>query len=73
MPSHEPDWELFLRLIGGFAGDPVLGMQFLETAMLTETPNQVMEDPEIRSRLADLPTPQAEGPTRNQLLTAMSA
>jgi len=73
MPSHEPDWELFLRLIGGFAGDPVLGMRFLETAMLTETPNQVMEDPEIRSRLADLPTPQAEGPTRTQLLTAMSA
>lgn len=72
-PSHDPEWELFLRFMGGFGGDPVLGMRFLETAMLTETPNQLLEDPEIRSRLADLPPPQAEGPTRNQLLTATSA
>jgi 2-polyprenyl-6-methoxyphenol hydroxylase-like FAD-dependent oxidoreductase len=71
-PSHEPEWELFLRFMGGFGGDPVLGMRFVETAMLTETPNQVLEDPDIRSRLADLPTPTAEGPTRTQLLTAAS-
>lgn len=72
-PSHEPEWELFLRFMSGSRGDPVLGMRTLEIAMLTETPDQVLEDPEIRSRLADLPTPRAEGPTRNQLLTATTS
>lgn len=72
-PSREPEWELFLRFLGGFSGDPVLGMRNLEIAMLTETPNEALEDPEIRSRLADLPTPQPEGPTRDQLVTATSA
>jgi hypothetical protein len=72
-PSHEVEWELFLRFMGASGGDPVLGMRLLEIAMLTETPNQVLEDPDIRSRLADLPTPQAEGPTRDQLVSAVSA
>ena len=72
-PSRDPEWEMFLRLLGGFCDDPVLGMRFLETSMLTETPNRMLQDPEIRSRVADLPTPQAEGPTRHQLLTAASA
>ena len=72
-PPREPEWDLFLRFLSGSRGDPVLGMHSLETAMLTETPNQILDDGDVRSRLASVPSLQAEGPTRTQLLTAVSA
>jgi flavin-dependent dehydrogenase len=72
-PVHDPDWDLYLRFSNAVGRDPVLSMRFLETAMLTETPNQIVADPELSSNLADAPIPEAAGPTRAELLATIES
>lgn len=72
-PMHQQDWTQYLRLVNAVGRDPELSMRFLETVMLTETPNQILANPEITSRLADAPGPEALGPTRAELLAAIAS
>jgi 2-polyprenyl-6-methoxyphenol hydroxylase-like FAD-dependent oxidoreductase len=70
---HEPDWALFLRFTNALGRDPQLGSRFLETVTLTETPNQILADPDVTARLADAPSPKPVGPTRAELLAAVAS
>jgi 2-polyprenyl-6-methoxyphenol hydroxylase-like FAD-dependent oxidoreductase len=71
-PLHDPDWALFLKFTNALGGDPQLGIRFLETVTLTETPNQMVADPDIVSQLVEAPSPEAVGPTRAELLAALA-
>jgi flavin-dependent dehydrogenase len=72
-PLQKQDWALFLRFTNAVGRDLELSIRFLETVMLTETPNQILADPEISSHLADAPAPEAVGPTRAELLAAIAS
>ena len=66
------EWELYLRMLTTFQNDPALGLRFLGTTLLAETPNDILADTAIRDRLAEVATPPEGGPSRAEVLTAIA-
>ena len=66
------EWELYLRMLSTFQNDPALGLRFLGTTLLAETPNDILADPAVRDRLAEVATPPEGGPSRAEVLAAIA-
>jgi hypothetical protein len=59
-------------MLSTFQNDPALGLRFLGTTLLAETPNDILADPAVCDRLAGVATPPEGGPSRAEVLAAIA-
>jgi len=59
-------------MLSSVQNDAALGLRVLGTTLLAETPNDVLAEPTIRDRLAEVATPPEGGPSRAEVLAAIA-